>query len=285
MPKYNETLDHPREVPSQFATTPGLDMDKEIEALRAEIQTAWDAASPTGMDQLPAIAAARACDRPALAAAPRMTLPWRAARRARGCSSSALDHRVPRVHVAADGRDVRLHVPEPHARPGAAAVASSASTTTSGCVGDGQVWESLGVTFKFAALWLPVIVIVPFVARAGAQQPSHVRARALMRTLFFLPYVVPFVAGVLDLETRCSAETGWINDSLRFLGWSDPPDWLFDTTFDLPGPRAHGHLGHRCRDDHQSRRPARASRRSSTRRRGSTAPAALGAAPQRDASR
>jgi multiple sugar transport system substrate-binding protein len=42
MPKYNETLTILEKYESKFATTPGLDMDKEIEAMRAEIQQAWD---------------------------------------------------------------------------------------------------------------------------------------------------------------------------------------------------------------------------------------------------
>jgi multiple sugar transport system substrate-binding protein len=42
MPKYNETLTILGKYASKFATTPGLNMDKEIEALRAEVQAAWD---------------------------------------------------------------------------------------------------------------------------------------------------------------------------------------------------------------------------------------------------
>jgi multiple sugar transport system substrate-binding protein len=42
MPKYNETLTILEKYESKFTTTPGLDMDEEIEALRAEIQAAWD---------------------------------------------------------------------------------------------------------------------------------------------------------------------------------------------------------------------------------------------------
>jgi multiple sugar transport system substrate-binding protein len=42
MPKYNETLTILEKYESKFATTPGLNMDQEIEALRAEIQAAWD---------------------------------------------------------------------------------------------------------------------------------------------------------------------------------------------------------------------------------------------------
>ena len=55
-----------------------------------------------------------------------------------------------------------------------------------------------------------------------------------MRTLFFLPYVVPFVAGVLVWNQMLGQE-GWLNAALRFIGWSTPPDWLFDTTFIYPG--------------------------------------------------
>ena len=42
MPKYNETLDILVKYRTKWVTTPGLDMDAEIEALRAEIQATWD---------------------------------------------------------------------------------------------------------------------------------------------------------------------------------------------------------------------------------------------------
>jgi multiple sugar transport system substrate-binding protein len=42
MPKYNETLDILSKYLSKWTTTPGLDLDAEIEALRAEIQKTWD---------------------------------------------------------------------------------------------------------------------------------------------------------------------------------------------------------------------------------------------------
>ena len=43
MPKYNETLAVLSKYRSRWTTTPGLDMDQEIEKLRAEIQAKWDA--------------------------------------------------------------------------------------------------------------------------------------------------------------------------------------------------------------------------------------------------
>ncbi len=100
-------------------------------------------------------------------------------------------------------------------------------------LGDKQVWESLANTFRFAVIWLPVSVVVPFVVALGLNSGYTFGSR-LMRTFWFLPYVVPFVAGVL-IWNQMLGDTGWLNQALRFLGWSTPPNWLFDTTSIYPG--------------------------------------------------
>lgn len=100
-------------------------------------------------------------------------------------------------------------------------------------LGDTQVWESLANTFRFAVIWLPVAVLVPFVVALGLNS-RYTFGSQLMRTFWFLPYVVPFVAGVLIWNQMLSLE-GWVNQALRFLGWSTPPNWLFDTTSIYPG--------------------------------------------------
>jgi multiple sugar transport system substrate-binding protein len=43
MPAYNQTLDLLNTYSTKWQTTPGLDLDAEIEALKAEMQAAWDA--------------------------------------------------------------------------------------------------------------------------------------------------------------------------------------------------------------------------------------------------
>jgi ABC-type sugar transport system permease subunit len=91
---------------------------------------------------------------------------------------------------------------------------------------DPQVWDSLGVTFRFAILWLPVSIVVPFVLALGLNS-KYVRGASAFRSLFFVPYVVPFVAGVLIWQQMLS-DSGWINQVLRALGWAAPPSWLFD---------------------------------------------------------
>jgi ABC-type sugar transport system permease subunit len=99
--------------------------------------------------------------------------------------------------------------------------------------GDPQVWSSLLVTFKFAAVWLPVSLIVPFAVALGLNS-RYVRGASVMRTLFFAPYVVPFVAGAL-IWNQMLGDGGWFNESLQLVGWKDPPAWLYDETWIYPG--------------------------------------------------
>ena len=100
-------------------------------------------------------------------------------------------------------------------------------------VGDARVWSSLANTFKFAAVWLPVSIVLPFVLALGLNS-KYVVGTSVMRTLLFAPYVVPFVASLL-IWNAMLGEEGWIANVLRVLGWSNPPVWLFDTTFIYPG--------------------------------------------------
>jgi len=100
-------------------------------------------------------------------------------------------------------------------------------------LGDPQVWDSLLVTFKFAAISLPVAVILPF-SVALLLNSRSLRASSLFRVLFFLPYVVPFVAGVLIWGQMLNSDTGWINGLLGLVGIQGP-DWLNDPTWVYPG--------------------------------------------------
>jgi ABC-type sugar transport system permease subunit len=101
-------------------------------------------------------------------------------------------------------------------------------------VADQRTWDSLAVTLKFALLALPVGVCLPFVV-ALTLHSRHLRGSGAFRVLFFLPYVVPFVAGVFVWQGMLSADTGWVNGLLKFIGISHPPDWLQDPTWIYPG--------------------------------------------------
>jgi ABC-type sugar transport system permease subunit len=95
---------------------------------------------------------------------------------------------------------------------------------------DQSMWESLGVTFKFAAIALPVAVGLPFLV-ALMLHSRHLRGAGGFRVLFFLPYVVPFVAGVLIWGGMLNQDSGWINGFLEAIGIAHPPAWLEDPSW------------------------------------------------------
>jgi multiple sugar transport system permease protein len=100
-------------------------------------------------------------------------------------------------------------------------------------VNDSQVWESLAVTIKFAVLALPIGVILPL-AVALLLNSKALKGGSLFRVLFFMPYVVPFIAGVLIWQGMLSTDTGWINLFLHQIGIQDAPNWLDDTGWIYP---------------------------------------------------
>ncbi|HLO34451.1 MAG TPA: sugar ABC transporter permease [Candidatus Deferrimicrobium sp.] len=98
---------------------------------------------------------------------------------------------------------------------------------------DPTTWESLAVTFRFAAFNLPIAIVVPFVV-ALVLNSRYLRGVGIFRTLFFMPYVIPFVSGLLAWQGMLNLETGWVNEFLRLLGVQNPPNWLQDTTLIYP---------------------------------------------------
>lgn len=97
-------------------------------------------------------------------------------------------------------------------------------------LGDRQAWDALAVTLKFALLALPVAVALPLLV-ALMLHSRHLRGSGGFRVLFFLPYVAPFVAGVLIWRDMLGADSGWVNGVLRFIGIQHPPEWLQDPTW------------------------------------------------------
>ena len=89
---------------------------------------------------------------------------------------------------------------------------------------DRQAIHALSVTLRFGVIWLPVAIVLPFLI-ALLLNSRYLMFRGVFRVLFFMPYVVPFVAGVLIWQGMLSLN-GWINDFLRMLGVANPPLWL-----------------------------------------------------------
>lgn len=99
---------------------------------------------------------------------------------------------------------------------------------------DRQVWASLGITLKFALIALPLAVILPLLF-ALLLHSRHLFGSGIFRVLFFLPYVVPFVATVFIWGGMLNPSTGWINLALEAIGVEKPPPWLEDPGWVYPG--------------------------------------------------
>jgi ABC-type sugar transport system permease subunit len=101
-------------------------------------------------------------------------------------------------------------------------------------IGDPQAWQSLGITLRFAVLVLPVSVLAPLAVALLLNSPS-LRASGAFRVLFFMPYVVPFVAGVLIWQAMLNPSGGWVAVALSWFGVSDAPNFLQDPAWIYPG--------------------------------------------------
>jgi multiple sugar transport system permease protein len=98
--------------------------------------------------------------------------------------------------------------------------------------GDPLVLQSLGVTLKFAAIAVPLGLITPLFF-ALLVNSKHLLAPNVFRTLYFLPAVIPVVAGAMVFQGVLNAQSGWINLALGAIGIQGPR-WLSDPNWAVP---------------------------------------------------
>ncbi|MGE6781795.1 carbohydrate ABC transporter permease [Ensifer adhaerens] len=90
---------------------------------------------------------------------------------------------------------------------------------------DPQFWESLWITVKFAAIYVPFNIVMSFLL---ALMLHHIRfGSGFFRTAFYLPSVISGVALVTIWSWIYSKEYGLLNFMLSFVG-IDGPNWLGD---------------------------------------------------------
>lgn len=92
--------------------------------------------------------------------------------------------------------------------------------------------RALEVTFKFAALAVPIGLAIPL-AMASILNSKALYGKRLWRTLFYLPYMVPAISGIFIWQSFLNGQTGWLNRLLRLVGVMDPPNWLNDERYML----------------------------------------------------
>ncbi len=107
---------------------------------------------------------------------------------------------------------------------------------------DQQVWStgttpgSLWVTIRFGLIALPIGIFVPL-GLAVLMNNKNLRGTMFFRSMFYMPYIVPFVAAVFIWGGMLNSESGWINRVLLWAGvakanlplWANDIHWVYPT--------------------------------------------------------
>jgi multiple sugar transport system permease protein len=94
---------------------------------------------------------------------------------------------------------------------------------------DPQVKESLWITVRYGLIALPVGIGVPL-GLALLMNSKYLPAKNIFRSLFYMPFIIPFVAAVFLWLGMLNPESGWINRALMAMGTpkANLPQWIFD---------------------------------------------------------
>ncbi|HJR80453.1 MAG TPA: sugar ABC transporter permease [Anaerolineales bacterium] len=105
---------------------------------------------------------------------------------------------------------------------------------------DPRVWStsttpgSLWVTIKYGLISLPIGILVPL-GIAVLMNNKHLKGQNFFRSMFYMPYIVPFVAAIFIWGGMLNPESGWINRALMYLGvpkqnvplWANDINWVY----------------------------------------------------------
>jgi multiple sugar transport system permease protein len=95
---------------------------------------------------------------------------------------------------------------------------------------DPQFWESLWITVKFAAMFVPLNIVLSFLLAVLLN--LNLKGTAIYRTAFYLPSVISGVALVTIWSWLYSKEYGLLNYLLSLAG-IDGPNWLGDENWSI----------------------------------------------------
>jgi multiple sugar transport system permease protein len=109
---------------------------------------------------------------------------------------------------------------------------------------DNQVWNakpnsspgSLWITFRFGIIALPVGILLPL-GIALLMNNKWLKGHNFFRSMFYMPYIIPFVASIFLWGGMLNPESGWINRALLGLGvpkaalpnWVNDMNWIYPT--------------------------------------------------------
>ena len=108
---------------------------------------------------------------------------------------------------------------------------------------DNQVWNvrpnstpgSLWVTVRFGIIALPVGIFLPM-GIALLMNSKYLVGKNFFRSLFYMPFIVPFIASIFLWGGVLNSENGWINNILQALGVAKEnlPRWVNDINWVYP---------------------------------------------------
>ncbi len=100
-------------------------------------------------------------------------------------------------------------------------------------VNDPQTWTSLWITVKFGLMALPIGIFLPLGLALLMNNP-YLKGQNFFRSMYYMPFIIPFVAAVFLWGGMLNPETGWINRFLEWIGVQNPPAWANDTFWVYP---------------------------------------------------
>ena len=99
-------------------------------------------------------------------------------------------------------------------------------------IADRIFWKALGNTLIFAACALPLGLVMSLTVAVLLNQ--RVRCRSAFRAIYFLPSLIPVVAGSMIWLWILNGNFGLLNHGLHLLGVHHPPQWLADPAWTKP---------------------------------------------------
>lgn len=96
---------------------------------------------------------------------------------------------------------------------------------------DAKFWESAGHTLFYAGISVPCILALGLLIALALNGP--VPGRAVLRLIFFVPFIVNQVAIAATWILLYHPRYGPINTFLRAVGIADPPQWLASSQWAL----------------------------------------------------
>ena len=108
---------------------------------------------------------------------------------------------------------------------------------------DNQVWNAkpnsspgaLWITFRFGIIALPVGIFLPL-GIALLMNSRWLKGQNFFRSMFYMPYIIPFVASIFLWGGMLNPASGWINKALQAMGvpYNSLPQWANDINWVYP---------------------------------------------------